>query len=365
MWTLPLAAVMTMTPSRPEPFLIGTYTSPGGSEGAYTCTIDSETGQFGAASLIGIASSPSFAVWGPKLDTVFVIEEVHGARITSYGINEGGHWKEINAESWNGNGPCHLALSHSGQFVAGAGYSDGTLGFFGVGADGMVSPVLSEFKNTGKGPDAGRQEGSHMHFTAFTPDDRFVLACDLGTDEVLSFPVDAKAGKLGEPLRQKLAPGVGPRHLVTDKSGQHVYVNNELANSVTALRRDPKTGAMESLQTLTTLPPDFKGHNTTAEIVLDPQGKFLYVSNRGHDSVAAYTVGGDGLLTPIGIFDSQIKEPRGMDVDPNGRWLVVAGQNSDDIVSLPIDPKSGRLGPARARMKASKPVCITFQHRRP
>ena len=359
MWILPLAAVMTMSAPHLEPFLIGTYTSPGGSEGAYSCSLDPETGEFGPASLIGPSSSPSFAIWGKSSERVYVIEEVQGARVRGYQQVPGLKWKELNSEGWDGNGPCHLAISHDGKFIAGAGYGDGTLGFFGVEPNGNLTKALASFKNSGSGPVSDRQEGPHMHFASFSPDDRFVLACDLGTDEVLSFPIKDK--KLGEPVRTKVHAGAGPRHLVFNKGGDRVYVNGELDNTAIVLKRDPATGKMEEAQSVSTIPPDFTGFTKTSEIVMHPAGHTIYISNRGHETVAAFSIGMQGLIKLIDYFPTTVKEPRGMDMDPSGKWMVVAGQNSGDIVSMPFDPKYHGLGPAKGRMKASRAVCITFR----
>ncbi len=359
MWLLPLIAASTMTTANLEPFLIGAYTSPGGSEGPYTCSLDPVTGVLGTPVLIGASQRPSFVVWGKSENVVYAIEEADGAHVRSFVKKD--TWEEGSDSRWNGQGPCHLALSHDGRHLAAAGYADGTLGFFGAGPGGELTPALSEFKNTGSGPYEGRQEGPHMHMVAFSPDDRFLLACDLGTDEVLSFPV--QGGKLGAPLRHSVNRGGGARHLVFTPDGTMVYVNDEMGNAVTAMKRDPATGAMENVQTLPTLPPDYKGQNTTAEIVLHPSGKWLYVSNRGHDSVAVYRIVTAGKLELAGIDSVHVKEPRGMDVDPSGKWLVVAGQNSGDIVSLPVDPATGRPGGPKSTIKASKAVCIMFRRR--
>lgn len=356
---LPLDADLAMNQHRTFDFLIGTYTSVGGSAGAYTCTLDPETGTFGPAELIGKSSSPSFAVWGKDGKTVYVIEEVHGANVRGYVKSEGDQWSELGSSSWVGNGPCHLAVSHDGKHIAAAGYGDGTLGFFGLEPNGKVSPALASFKNSGSGPVSDRQEGPHMHFTAFSPDDKFVLACDLGTDEVLSFPVGD--GKLGDPVRTKTHAGAGPRHLVFNKSGDMVYVNGELDNTLMVFKRDLATSKMEEVQSLSLIPPDFTAYTKSSEIVMHPTGKAVYVSNRGHESVAAFAIEADGKAKLIGIFPAGVKEPRGMDIDPSGKWMVVAGQNSGDIVSLPVDPVTHGLGKPKARMEASKAVCITFR----
>lgn len=346
-------------PPRLESFLIGAYTSAGGSEGAYTCTLDPETGEFGPARLVGRSSNPSFAVWGKDGKTVYVIEEAQGAHVRGFKLTDGKTWADLGSSKWDGNGPCHLALSHDGRFVAGAGYGDGTLGFFGLEPDGRLTPALASFRNSGSGPVADRQEGPHMHFAAFSPDDKFVLACDLGTDEVLSFPV--QGGQLGDPVRTKTHAGAGPRHLVFNKAGDRVYVNGELDNTLMVFRRDPATGAMREVLSLSTIPKDFAEYTKTSEIVMHPDGRTVYVSNRGHESVAAFTLDAGDKVSLLGIYPAGVKEPRGMDIDPTGRWMVVAGQNSGDIVSLPCDPVSHGLGAPKGRLPASRAVCITFR----
>jgi len=342
-------------------FYIGTYTSPGGSEGIYQARLNTRTGEISKPALVVQAPNPSFLAIHPNGRFVYAVHELEKGEVGAYEIQPDKTLKLINTQLTVGSYPCHVSVDHGGKNVLTANYGSGSLSCLPIKADGSLAEPSTFFQNTGAGPDSSRQEGPHMHVVHPDANDRFVYACDLGTDEVLVYRFDPAAGALtlSDPRAGKTPPGGGPRHLVFSPDGKFVYVNNEMTSAVTVFERDTATGALNAVQTLGTLPAGDATRNTTAEIALHPSGKWLYVSNRGHDSIAVYEVGSNGRLSLLEITKTGVAEPRGFDIDPSGHWLVVGGQNSNDIVALPIDA-TGRLYPNVSHVHLSKPVCIVF-----
>jgi 6-phosphogluconolactonase len=228
--------------------------------------------------------------------------------------------------------------------------------------DGTLGPLATWFKNEGSGPNKSRQEAPHLHFATADPSSQYVLACDLGTDEVLSFTLDSNTSKieLANPRSIKSPEGGGPRHLVIDPQRPMVFVNNEMLSSVSAYRRGAE-GRWSRTQTLSTLSTGAEATgNSTAAIALHPNGKWLYVSNRGHDSLATYEVAADGTLTFISAQPLEVKIPRSFRIDPSGTWLFAAGQESGTIRAFPLDPATGLLGKSADMVQVSKPVCLVL-----
>jgi 6-phosphogluconolactonase len=364
MMLLPLLLALANTPFAEEvDFYIGTYTSKEGSRGIYRSRLNTRTGALSEPILAAEAASPSFLALHPNGRFLYAVHETTGGDVSAYAIGDDKNLRLLNTESSKGGGPCHLTVDPTGKNVLTAAYGGGSFACLPIRPDGSLAPVSSFFQNTGSGPDKGRQEGPHGHAIYADAKSRFVYACDLGTDEVLTFRFDPSKGELtlAEPRSTKTPAGGGPRHLALHPKRKFAYVNNEMGNSVTAYAVDEKTGSMRELQTIPTLPEgEKKPGRSTAEIILHPNGRWLYVSNRGHDSIAAYAIGRDGKLTLLEIESAGVKEPRGFDVDPSGKWLVVGGQNSNDLTALAIDPATGKLQPGTARVAVGKPVCVVF-----
>jgi 6-phosphogluconolactonase len=345
------------------PVYIGTYTKPGGSKGIYRALLDTESGKLSKPTLAAEAPGPSFLALHPNGKVLYAVHEPTDGDVSAYAIGADGSLRKLNTQPTQGNGPCHVSVDPAGKAVFTASYGAGTLASLPLKSNGSLAPPATVFKNTGSGPDKSRQEGPHLHAIYSDADSRFVYACDLGTDEVLVFHLDAATGKLtlSEPRSAKSPAGGGPRHLALHPGGRFAFVNNEMGNSVTAFARDPETGGLSPLQTIPTLPADApRAGATTAEIFCHPNGKWLYVSNRGHDSIAAYAIAQDGRLTLTEIEPAGVAVPRGFGIDPTGRWLVVAGQKSDDITALAIDPTTGALSPGPNHISVGSPVCVVF-----
>lgn len=344
------------------PFYIGTYTSDGGSRGIYRASLDLQTGKLSEPALAAEVEGPSYLALAESGRILYAVHEP-GGKVSAFTVQENGALDRINTESTGGAGPCHLALDRSGKCLLVANYSGGSLACLPLAEDGSLRPASDVFENSGSGPNQRRQEKPHLHCVTTDAANRFVYACDLGTDEILVFRLDAKKGTLtsAEPRSAKVPAGGGPRHLVLDAGGEHLFVNNELTSSVTAFDRDPETGALTATQTLSTLPggQPVPG-NTTAAIMLHPTGKWLYVSNRGHDSIAVFEIGDDGALDLVQIAAAGVSVPRGIGIDPTGKWLVAGGQKSNDLTALAVDPQTGKLTPGPNKISVGKPVCVVF-----
>jgi 6-phosphogluconolactonase len=262
-----------------------------------------------------------------------------------------------------GGGPCHVAADKTGKWVFAANYNDGTAAAFPVKEDGSLGEAVWNVKNSGSSADKQRQAGPHAHSANLSPDNKFMLLADLGLDEVLVFKLDAAKGAVtpNDPPFAKLAPGSGPRHLTFGTNGKFAYVISEMLATVTAFRWDAAHGKLDELQTVSTLPAGYTGGKSTADIAVHPSGKFLYGSNRVHNSIALFDIdAAKGTLSMVDVFPSLGKTPRSFAIDPTGAYLFAAHQDSDNIVGFRIDPKTGRLTPTGDVLEVGAPVCVVF-----
>lgn len=346
------------------PFYIGTYTSSGDSRGIYRAVLNTETGELSKPILAAEAAGPSFVALHPSGEFLYAVHEPTGGDVSAFAVLPDGKLRRLNSESSEGGGPCHITVDAAGKNVLTASYGAGSLACLPIKSDGSLAPPSTVFKNTGSGPNKARQQSPHLHAIYADAENRFVYACDLGTDEVLIFRFDAKTGTLtpNEPKSVKVPPGGGPRHLALHPSGRFAFVNNEMGNSVTAFERDRENGSLTELHTISTLPEgEAPAGTSTAEIFCHPSGKWLYVSNRGHDSIAVFAIDDDGRLTQVEVAPAGVSVPRGFGIDPSGRWLVVAGQKSNDLTALAIDSATGKLQPGPNKISVGMPVCVIFQ----
>jgi 6-phosphogluconolactonase len=255
-------------------------------------------------------------------------------------------------------------VDKTGKNVLVANYGSGAIACVPIGDDGKLKEPTSVIQHEGKGTDPKRQAGPHAHSINLDANNRFAFAADLGLDKVLIYKLDGEHGMLtpNDPPFAPVGPGDGPRHLAWHPNGKYAYVNGEMGDDVTAFAYDAKRGALEPFQTISSLPKDYSGgaNNTTAEVVVHPNGKFLYVSNRGHDSIANYSIGDDGRLTVRGFTSTQGQVPRNFAIAPGGQFLLAANQKTDSIVVFSIDQATGDLTPTGAKVGAPAPVCIRF-----
>ncbi len=345
------------------PFYLGTYTKPGKSQGIYVGKLDTATGKLSPIELAGEAKSPSFVALSPDQRFLYAAMEAGGGAVGAFAVGADGKLTKLNEQPSGGGGACHVWVDATGKTVFVANYGGGSIASFAVKPDGSLGERATFVQFEGTGPDPKRQEKPHGHSIYTDAANKFVYSCDLGTDKVWIFKLDAAKSTLtpAEPPFGKVPAGGGPRHLAIHPNGKFAYANNEMGLSVTAFARNESTGALTELHTLPTLPEgaDAKGAST-AEIFCHPTGKWLYVSNRGHDTIATYAIGTDGKLTFIEAAPAQVKVPRGFAIDPSGQWLITAGQDDDKIAVLKIDPATGKLSATDQTASVGSPVCVLF-----
>jgi 6-phosphogluconolactonase len=315
--------------------------------------------------LAGETKNPSFLALHPSGRFLYAVGEIDSfdgrktGAVSAFAVDpKTGDLTLLNQQASEGGGPCHLVVDRAGRNVLVANYGGGTVAVLPIGDDGRLAKASSVQVHTGNGPNKGRQEKPHAHGIYLDADGRHALAPDLGADRVFVYRFDAGRGALEPQGAAALEPGSGPRHLAFDPAGRHVYVIDELASTVTAFAYDAAKGALQALQTVSTLPAGFGGASTAAEVALTPDGRFLYASNRGDDSLAQFSVAGDGRLTAAGHFPAGGRTPRHFAIEPSGRFMLVAHQGSNSIAILRVDGATGRLSPTGAALSLSKPVCV-------
>ena len=349
---------------------IGTYTQLNKSQGIYVLHLDPATGALSEPQLAGKTISPSFLALHPNHRYLYAVNEVanfggkKSGAVSAFAIDpKSGQLTFLNQQPSGGEGPCYVGVDHTGKVALVANYNSGSVASFPIEEDGRLKEAATVDQHQGKGANPQRQEGPHAHCFDVDPANHFALANDLGLDKIFVYTFDTATGKLtpNTPPTASLPPGSGPRHLTFSHDGRYVYCINEIASTVTAFHYDAGKGTLDPFQTLSTLPADFHGSSTTAEIILHPSGKFLYGSNRGHDSIAIFSIDqASGKLTPAGHESTQGKTPRGFNIDPSGQYLLAANQNTDNVVSFKIDQNSGALKPTGSSVKVGSPVHVVF-----
>ncbi|MFZ3333537.1 MAG: lactonase family protein [Candidatus Acidiferrales bacterium] len=347
---------------------IGTYTDHR-SQGIYVCEFDPSNGALTSPELAAATVDPSFLAVSPDRHFLYAINETDHFNgqptggVTAFSIAPAtGKLTLLNQVSSLAPGPAYITLDRSGHFVLVANYGEGSVAVYRIQPDGRIGDSTAFVRHYGSSVNPDRQKGPHAHSIAMSPDNRFAVVADLGLDELLVYPFDAAQGALGAPRVIKTDPGVGPRHLTLASSGKFVYVVNEMQSSLTVYSYDANNGAMAPLQKISTLPSSFHGENTAAEVVVAPSGKFLYASNRGDDnSIAVFRVNqAKGTLTLVEFVPTGGKTPRNFAIDPSGKWLLAANQDSNDIVTFRINPKTGRLTQTGKSIEVNSPTIVDF-----
>jgi 6-phosphogluconolactonase len=358
-----LAPLFAAPKKTPYLVYVGTYTGDK-SKGIYAYRFHPDSAQADSIGLVAETGSPSFLAVHPNGRFLYAVNETQSSTVTAFAIDrETGRLRQLNQVSSRGSGPCHLVVDKTGQTLFVANYGSGSVAAFPVRKDGSLGDAAGFDQHTGSGADSRRQRGPHAHCVTLSPDNRFVAAADLGLDKVFVYHVDPQKSSLvaNDPPFVQVKPGSGPRHFAFSPDAAHGYVINEMASTVTAFSYDAKAGALSEIQTISTLPGGFSGESTTAEIAVDAKGKFLYGSNRGHDSIAVFAIDpAKGTLTSIEHVSTQGKVPRNFAIDPTGSYLFAANQNSNNVVLFRIDPNSGRLTPAGKVLEIGSPVCVVF-----
>jgi 6-phosphogluconolactonase len=351
---------------------VGTYTN-GKSRGIYLLDLDTSSGKLTSHGVAAEATSPSFLAIHPDGRHLYAVNEVStfgnrkSGAVTAFSLDpRSGALVQIDAQSSIGEGPCHLVVDRSGKDVLLANYGGGSVAVLPIERGGRLGEASAFVQHKGSSLIRGRQSAPHAHSINVDAANRFVVAADLGLDQVLVYRFDPDKGTLSpnDPPFTKLAPGSGPRHFAFHPDGRHAYVINEIRLAVTAFDYDPERGTLKEIQTIRTLPEgvesEGKGYST-AEVQVHPSGRFVYGSNRGHDTIAIFAVdSSSGRLTAVGHQPTGGKTPRNFGIDPSGRFLLAENQDSDTIVVFKIDQSTGRLEPTGQTVEVPKPVCVKF-----
>jgi len=338
-----------------------------GDEGAiHAYQLETETGRLNLVHRTTDVEHPFFMAFSPDRRFLYSIhaQEFGGdehEQVAAYEI-EGrtGRLRLLNRQSCLGSASCYLDVDATGKVVLVANYLTGSVASLPVREDGSLGKASSFIQHAGSSVEPKRQDGPYAHCIVVSPDNRFAYAADLGIDQVLGYRLDAVTAKLS-PNQQpfvRTPPGAGPRHLTFHPNGKHIYVINELKNSVTLFDYVAESGMLIERQTISTLSDDFDGTSYCADVKVTQNGKFLYGTNRGHDSIAAYSIGGDGRLTLIGIDPSHGKGPQNLAITPCGSLLLCANMPENNVVVFRIDPKTGSLKSVGEPISIPKPTCI-------
>ncbi len=346
---------------------VGTYTFRS-SKGIYAFNLTLSTGETTSPQLVAETPQPSFLALHPSGRFLYAVNELwEGGKegtVSAFALEpETGNLKLLNQQGAKGVGPCHLTVDKAGKWVLVANYGSGSVAVLPILPNGSLGEATCAIQHEGKSVHPQRQEGPHAHSVTLDPNNKFAVVADLGLDKLLIYRFDATKGMLtpNDPPFASTAPGAGPRHVAFHPNGRFLYAINELNNTITAYRYDGEKGTLTEVQTVPTLPEDFSSTNTTAEVQVHPSGRFLYGSNRGHDSLAIYSVDTrTGKLNLLGHQATQGKTPRNFAIDPTGTFLLAANQDSDTVVLFRIDPKSGKLNPTGRTVEVPTPVCIKF-----
>jgi len=346
---------------------IGTYTR-GESEGIYLYYMDKSTGALEFVSAARGIENPAFLAIHPEQRYLYSVNEVGqfagkpAGAVSAFAIDsETGELTFLNQQSSQGPGPCHLSVDHTGQFALVANYSGGSVAVLPIGSDGKLGEATDFVQHEGSSVNPRRQEKPHAHSIMVDESNRYAFVPDLGMDKIMIYRLNLADGKL-EPNDEpwaKVKAGAGPRHFDFHPNGKYAYVINELDNTLIAFAYDGTNGRLREIQTISTLPENFSGTSYCADVHVSPSGKFVYGSNRGHDSIAIFGIDEDtGKLTLVGYEPTQGKMPRNFGIDPTGAFLLAANQDSDNVVVFRIDRQTGNLKSTGFMVEVPKPVCV-------
>jgi 6-phosphogluconolactonase len=352
---------------------VGTYTHSLGhvqakGEGIYVFTLDQATGALQPVSVATGVYNPSFLTVDPSKRFLYATSEAKPfGEVYAFEIDPAtGGLTFLNSQSSHGGDPCHLMADATSSLLIVVNHEDGVVAEYPIHPDGSLGPASDIARHVGSSIDPVNQKGPHAHSVNIDRTNRFALVCDKGIDKVMVYRLDREPGKLvpNDPPSVTERPGSAPRHLAFHPSGRFAWAINEIASTMTGFSFDAETGTLVEIETMPTLPADFTDRNSTADVRVHPNGRFLYGSNRGHDSIASYAIDQEtGKLTFLAHTSTQGKVPRNFNIDPTGTLLLAANQNTDTVVAFAIDATSGKLTPTGAVSAVPTPVCIHFVER--
>lgn len=348
---------------------IGTYTG-AKSKGIYSARFNSDTGKLSTPELAAETKNPTFLALHPNGRVLYAVGEVDDFQgkktgaVSAFSIDaKAGKLSLLNREPSAGGGPCHLAVDKSGKCVLVANYGSGSVAVLPIEPDGRLSEAVTKIQHTGSSVNRDRQAGPHAHYIATDPENRYALTCDLGLDKVLVYKLEPEEASLAPnvpPAVNVVKAGSGPRHLAFHPNGRFAYLISEMEPTISVFSYE-SDGVLKPLQTVSTLPDKYTGFKSGAEVQVHPSGKFVYGSNRGHDSIAVFSVDDKtGKLTFVEHQSTRGKTPRHFAFDPTGKWLLAENQDSDNIVIFRVDQQTGKLSPTGESIEVGSPVCIQF-----
>lgn len=345
--------------SKPYWVFFGPYTRET-SKGIYRSRFDAATGELTDAELAAEIESPSYLTVHPNGKYLYAVSETGEGTVTGYTLDSAsGALAEINTQPTKGSSPCDLEVDQTGKMLVVVNYGSGSTIAYQVADDGSLSEPSDFHEHTGSSVHA-RQKSPHAHSIDFSADNRFAMVSDLGIDKVLVYEADPAAGTLSLVGAGTTPAGGGPRHFAFHPTANLAFTNNEISSAITAFRYDPATGGLEELETISTLPEPVEG-NSTAELQVHPNGKFLYVSNRGHDSLALVSIDtATGKMERKANYSTLGETPRNFNIAPGGEYLLAANQNGDNVVVFELDPATGELTPTGRQITIDAPVCIVY-----
>ncbi len=348
------------------PFYIGTYTKGGLSEGIYRSELDLESGAIADCVLAAKSTNPTFLTLNKDCTFLYGSSESDGqGAVEAFKVDaKSGSLEFVNRQRAGGSSTCHVVIDRTGRYLFAASYGSGIVSVTAIKEDGSLGETSCLVQHESETAVDGKIKAPHAHSVNLSGDNRFVFVADLGLDKVMIYRFDADKGVISpnEPAFVRLKPGSGPRHTRFAPDGRHLYVINELDSTISVLAYDGQAGVLKEVQAISTLEAGFTGWNACAEVCIDPQGKFLYGSNRGHNSIAVFSINqSDGTLKPVGHQKAGIDTPRNFAIDPSGKFCLVANQKSDSIIVFKINPQTGALEPTENKIKVEKPVCILFR----
>ena len=360
-----LAALSTVS-AKSLPVYFGTYTGgDNSSKGIYRSVLDLETGKLSKPVLAAEVRNPSFLEIHPDGKFLYAVSEAgRDGSVSAYAIDTySGNLKLLNQQSSGGAGPCHVSIDHEGKNALVANYGSGSASVIPIESNGRLGEPTGFTQHTGSSVNPNHQKEPHAHSINVSPDNRFAFVADLGIDKIMIYRLDTEKGTIekNRPPFTKVKPGAGPRHFAFRPDGKYAYVINELDGTVTAFAYKPASGTLTDIQSITTLPSGFDGSNSCAEVRVHPNGKFLYGSNRGHDSIVVYKIdSAKGTLTFVEHETADIKTPRNFNIDPTGMFCLVANQGGNSVVVFRINQITGALEPTGNNISIGRPVCIRF-----
>ena len=349
----------------PKKFMVyvGTYTADKKSEGIYRMELDLASGKLSEPKLAGKTVNPTFLAIHPTGKFLYAVGEISNfapkgnkpaGAVNAFAIDaKTGDLTLLNQQSSEGGGPCHVVVNKAGTYAFAANYGGGNACALPIDKDGKLAPATGFVQHKGK-------KKALAHSINLDPSNRFAFVADAGLDKVFVYRFEDGKLKANDPPYAELKPSAAPRHFAFHPGGKYAYVINESALSITAFRYDAKKGALEEIQTISTVPEGWK-KGSTAEVVVHPSGKFVYGSNRGHDSIAVFKVDArTGKLTHVENQGKGIKTPRNFAIDPSGKYCLVANQDSHSVIVFKVNPETGKLEPTDVKVEIGRPVCVRF-----